>query len=237
MIYSIDYQDELGNSLLKICQTMVGNNCIGGLPISPELTGGILVFFPTYAMMNDSVTRWKSTGLYNKLVVVGGGVVVEPKASISSIATSNQQAGDTSISTKNKPKSTTPKFTFLEASSKSSIIDVNSNDDSTNDILMNTIAEFENTLKSSRRCLLLAVCRGKVSEGIDFSDDRGRVVIITGLPFAPYLDPWVVLKKQYLDERSSSAMTSNGTTSMNRLTGQQWYQQSAIRAVNQVSEI
>ncbi len=43
-----------------------------------------------------------------------------------------------------------------------------------------------------------------MSEGLDFSDNKGRIVIITGIPFAPYMDPWVVLKKQYLDEKSSS---------------------------------
>lgn len=44
--------------------------------------------------------------------------------------------------------------------------------------------------------------RGKVAEGVDFSDNKGRIVIVTGIPFAPYMDPWVVLKKQYLDEKA-----------------------------------
>jgi hypothetical protein len=38
-----------------------------------------------------------------------------------------------------------------------------------------------------------------VSEGIDFSDARGRAVVITGLPFAPKDDPKLVLKQNYLD--------------------------------------
>ena len=28
------------------------------------------------------------------------------------------------------------------------------------------------------------ICRGKVSEGLDFSDRAGRAVVITGIPFA-----------------------------------------------------
>lgn len=40
----------------------------------------------------------------------------------------------------------------------------------------------------------------QVSEGLDFSDINGRAVVITGLPYPPYLDPKVVLKMQYLDE-------------------------------------
>lgn len=39
--------------------------------------------------------------------------------------------------------------------------------------------------------VLYAVCRGKVSEGVDFADDRGRAVVITGLPFANTRDPKV----------------------------------------------
>lgn len=31
--------------------------------------------------------------------------------------------------------------------------------------------------------LLMAVCRGKVSEGLDFSDDNARAVITIGIPF------------------------------------------------------
>ena len=40
----------------------------------------------------------------------------------------------------------------------------------------------------------------KVSEGLDFSDNNGRAVVITGLPYPPFLDPKVVLKMQYLDQ-------------------------------------
>lgn len=48
--------------------------------------------------------------------------------------------------------------------------------------------------------IFLAVCRGKVSEGLDFADMNGRAVIITGLPFPPFKDPRVILKKKYLQE-------------------------------------
>ena len=39
-----------------------------------------------------------------------------------------------------------------------------------------------------------------MSEGIDFSNDKGRAVVITGLPFPPTKDPKIVLKKSILDE-------------------------------------
>ncbi|KAH8739379.1 helicase [Cryptosporidium ryanae] len=67
--------------------------------------------------------------------------------------------------------------------------------------------------------LFIAVCRGKVSEGINFSDKACRGVIIAGLPFPSISDPRVSLKKQYMDESN--------------MDGRQWYNQQAIRAVNQ----
>ena len=40
----------------------------------------------------------------------------------------------------------------------------------------------------------------QVSEGLDFSDNNGRAVIVTGLPYPPRMDPKVMLKMQFLDE-------------------------------------
>ncbi|OWZ10270.1 hypothetical protein PHMEG_00016905 [Phytophthora megakarya] len=74
--------------------------------------------------------------------------------------------------------------------------------------------------------VFFAVCRGKVSEGIDFSNDKGRAVVITGLPFPPTKDPKIVLKKSILDE----AVVAPGEL---KLTGNAWYIQQASRAVNQ----
>uniref|UniRef100_A0A8B9FFU7 Regulator of telomere elongation helicase 1 n=1 Tax=Amazona collaria TaxID=241587 RepID=A0A8B9FFU7_9PSIT len=73
----------------------------------------------------------------------------------------------------------------------------------------------------------LAVCRGKASEGLDFADRNGRGVIITGLPFPPRMEARVVLKMQFLDE-----MRRRGTGSQ-YLSGREWYNQQASRAVNQ----
>lgn len=77
----------------------------------------------------------------------------------------------------------------------------------------------------ARGAIFLAVCRGKVSEGLDFADANGRAVLITGLPYPPMMDPRVLLKQRYLDEMKLKDKQT--------LSGQQWYQLEASRAVNQ----
>ncbi|KFW09472.1 Regulator of telomere elongation helicase 1, partial [Eurypyga helias] len=79
----------------------------------------------------------------------------------------------------------------------------------------------------SNGAAFLAVCRGKASEGLDFANMNGRGVIITGLPFPPRMDPRVVLKMQFLDEMKKSGAGAQ------YLSGREWYNQQASRAVNQ----
>lgn len=83
--------------------------------------------------------------------------------------------------------------------------------------------------------------QGKISEGIDFKDEACRCVVITGIPFAPYLDPKVKLKREYLDSvKTALAMKSDGeggfgadSLSTQSLSGADWYSQQAHRSVNQ----
>lgn len=67
--------------------------------------------------------------------------------------------------------------------------------------------------------MLIGVCRGKLSEGIDFSDDAARCVIVFGIPYPNYMDPKVTLRRHYLDAKGMS--------------GQKWYNLEATRTVNQ----
>ena len=75
-----------------------------------------------------------------------------------------------------------------------------------------------------------------------------RAVIVTGLPFAPYLDPKVKLKRDFLDAARASEKTPSSTnggfaddqttkeklnSTIRTLSGADWYNQQAHRAVNQ----
>ena len=71
----------------------------------------------------------------------------------------------------------------------------------------------------------MAVCRGKVAEGLDFADNNGRAVLVTGLPYPPFKDARVELKRQFLDDQLK--------IKRGNMTGQKWYQLEAFRATNQ----
>lgn len=69
------------------------------------------------------------------------------------------------------------------------------------DAFNNVMTEYYAKIRDPKvkGAIFMGVCRGKVSEGLDFADINGRGVIITGLPYPPLKDPRVILKKRYLD--------------------------------------
>jgi len=69
--------------------------------------------------------------------------------------------------------------------------------------------------------VFLAVCRGKVSEGIDFANDNARGIFTVGVPFPNATSIEIKLKKDF----------NNGQGGL--LSGSRWYAQQAYRALNQ----
>uniref|UniRef100_W5UKB9 Regulator of telomere elongation helicase 1 n=1 Tax=Ictalurus punctatus TaxID=7998 RepID=W5UKB9_ICTPU len=153
----------------------LGNTIVNLSRVVPH---GLLVFFPSYPVLDKTLEYWRSSGHADRIESMKP-MFVEPKG----------------------------KGTFTEV--------IDGFYDKINDSKSNGGSFF-------------AVCRGKVSEGLDFADTYGRGVIITGLPFPPRMDPKVVLKMQYLDE-----MCKKKTSGVKYLSGQEWYRQQASRAVNQ----
>ena len=98
-----------------------------------NVPGGVLIFFPSYKLMNDTYDRWeKSRGLL--AIQQHKQIYKEP-----SKATEYQIILDRFYS-----------------------------------------AIYENDKKGA---VLMGVCRGRISEGLDFSDNAARMVIIIGIPF------------------------------------------------------
>uniref|UniRef100_A0A493TJW4 Regulator of telomere elongation helicase 1 homolog n=1 Tax=Anas platyrhynchos platyrhynchos TaxID=8840 RepID=A0A493TJW4_ANAPP len=138
---------------------------------------GLLVFFPSYPVMDKSLEYWREHDFAKRIEEVKP-IFVEPKY----------------------------KGSFAE------VMD----------------AYYDKIVcPKSNGAAFFAVCRGKASEGLDFADINGRGVIITGLPFPPCMEPRVVLKMQFLDEMKRSCVGAQ------YLSGREWYNQQASRAVNQ----
>ena len=80
-------------------------------------------------------------------------------------------------------------------------------------------------IKRNKKALFLGVCRGKFAEGIDFTDDAARAVILIGIPYPQFYDPKVILKKEYMTAKKNKKLSDIG--------GNQWYNLQASRATNQ----
>ena len=87
--------------------------------------------------------------------------------------------------------------------------------------------EYADTIKQDGSCILLAVFRGKMSEGISFNDDNARGVICIGIPFPNARDRSILAKKSYNDEQRKLKKRTG------LLPGGDWYSQEAFRAIAQ----
>ncbi|TPX34559.1 hypothetical protein SmJEL517_g02790 [Synchytrium microbalum] len=83
---------------------------------------------------------------------------------------------------------------------------------------------YENSIQAGHGGFILCVYRGKMSEGIDFSDSKARAVIAIGIPYPNTKDIKIQQKRLYNDQKSKVK---------NLLTGGEWYEIQAWRAVNQ----
>jgi len=226
-----EYITELGNSLASLCT---------------HIPAGVLLFFPSYSAMQNCVEKWggpsserfsgggKSGGRGGAFFAARKKKVTNPKYSFPQTPVHFLAQG---------AESSTPWRRLL--SKKAIVLEPRSTSD-----LNDAIAEFKKfiALPKSSGCILMGVCRGKISEGIDFSDDMCRAVVVTGLPFAPFYDPKVKLKRDFLDaarvsERArpsdvggfgdKKVAAAHVPPSATTLSGGEWYNQQAHRAVNQ----
>ncbi|CAM0881561.1 unnamed protein product [Alopecurus aequalis] len=154
---------------------------------------GLLVFFPSYSMMDKCIDYWKNRN--------------------------HEHSVDENTIWQRMCKYKQPVIEPRQSSN-----------------FPNAIEDYAAKLRDSSTsgAIFFAVCRGKVSEGLDFADRAGRAVIVTGMPFSTPTDPKVRLKREYLDKRGNldkSATPSDKKTKV--LTGEEWYVQQAARAVNQ----
>lgn len=100
------------------------------------------------------------------------------------------------------------------------------------------LADFAKTIKNCRKsmvdgptgALMLSVIGGKLSEGLNFSDDLGRCVCVVGLPFPNRTNPELAEKMKYLDEMAGKQVKSGATGSYSSA---EYYENLCMKAVNQ----
>lgn len=88
--------------------------------------------------------------------------------------------------------------------------------------------DYKEAIERDGGALLIGVCRGKMSEGIDFYDNQCRCVIIFGIPYPPFQELEIRLKRQYNDEKAEMEDPEN-----RGMNGDEWYDSQAYRALFQ----
>jgi len=95
------------------------------------------------------------------------------------------------------------------------------------------LKSYLETIKRGESALLLCVYKGKVSEGLDFADEKARLVMLVGIPYAPAMDTEVRLQREYQDRAYRLAVQSGDAGALQIDNGDKWYETQAWRAVNQ----
>ncbi|RLN82371.1 hypothetical protein BBJ28_00010567 [Nothophytophthora sp. Chile5] len=179
---NFQYQDAMGDLLLQYAQV---------------IPGGILMFFPSYALMTMLKDRWKRTDIWTQ--------IQEHKTMFS------------------EPREGGKEFDALLGEYKTTIARYTAGHDDPSGWNSNGSDATAEPRKTG--AIFLAVYRGKVSEGIDFSDANARAVLAVGIPFPSFMDLHVLLKREYQDKKSR--------TDSKLVNGSLWYKLQAFRALNQ----
>lgn len=162
---------------------------------------GVMVFFSSYGMLHKIEKRWKATGVWEAFLDVKC-VVTEP----------NGASGQLDLAL----------TSYCKANGTKSVV---SSSGGNRRKYAGGPGEEAVIRPTQSGGLFLAVCRGKVSEGIDFADDNCRLVVVVGIPFPNSQDIRLKLKKDFNDA-ASKKMTGV-------LSGSAWYSLQAFRALNQ----
>jgi Rad3-related DNA helicase len=172
---------DLGSALINIAR------------LSPR---GMLIFFPSYAVLAQFVEIWQTCSFSN--------------AGQSEAAHRPRRPTQATI----WDRLNTLKRIYMEPRAA--------------EAAQQTIQAYRQWIQSGHDACLLAVCRGRTGEGIDFADEYGRTVVLVGLPFPSTTDPRIILKRDYL-ERQALELHDQGRT----ISGRSWYVQQCLRAANQ----
>ena len=93
-----------------------------------------------------------------------------------------------------------------------------------------TIREYASAITTDSAAILFSVISGKLSEGINFSDDLCRLILLIGIPYPNHHTPEYKARQTYIQE---SLLTRGIPIDEARKKATEGGEDSALRAVNQ----
>ena len=186
---SIRVLDALGESLVSL---------------AARVPDGMVVFFPSYAYLDQVVHRWK-------IASPSSFPPGQPRDNKSTSASSTSPSSIWHRLNAQKP-------IFQESKSSTGPVE-------------DVLAAYSLSISqpNSRGGLLLSVIGGKLSEGINFSDALGRCVVVVGLPFPNTQSAQWKAKLEYIEQSAvKRGMANNGKEA-----SREFYENACMRAVNQ----
>uniref|UniRef100_A0A3B0MZ14 Helicase, putative n=1 Tax=Theileria annulata TaxID=5874 RepID=A0A3B0MZ14_THEAN len=91
---------------------------------------------------------------------------------------------------------------------------------------MDIFNRYKENIDKGNGSVFFAICRGRLAEGIDFSDDYCRGIFVCGIPYPSRFDDNTALKMDYLDKLGHKTYEKGNLAN-------DWYTSQAIRAINQ----
>ncbi|OMH82001.1 putative ATP-dependent RNA helicase DDX11 [Zancudomyces culisetae] len=193
------------------------------------IPGGVVAFFPSYSFLNNAVANWSNSGIINKISLKKK-VFIEPKIS-NSRTMPTTDGGNFSYTAPHENKRVgKPKM----ASGN----------------VQGVLASYGSAVRRNNGAILFAVVGGNMSEGINFSDELARAVIMLGMPFPNLGSPELAEKIKHYQNNQSSGLFKNtraiptqtarqgyidnspGEFKMDSM-GLSYYENMCMRAVNQ----
>jgi len=100
------------------------------------------------------------------------------------------------------------------------------------------LKDYSSTISSGKGALMLAVVGGKLSEGINFSDKLGRVVLCVGLPYPNIQSAEWKAKVEYIEHKRYTKLKQEGLPegeckTRAQAAGREYADNTTMRAVNQ----
>eukprot|EP00929_Paragymnodinium_shiwhaense_P107256 TRINITY_DN73339_c0_g1_i2.p1 TRINITY_DN73339_c0_g1~~TRINITY_DN73339_c0_g1_i2.p1 ORF type:complete len:1103 (-),score=178.03 TRINITY_DN73339_c0_g1_i2:710-3907(-) len=178
--------------------------------LTRSIPAGVLVFFPSYDLLERCIQAWQApTGQDGKRKRARGAVErVVDTTPVNAIW--DQLVAEKETVVMEPPPTGHPSFA-------DNTVHVQAYDEARK--------RYEGAVRACGRAMLLAVYRGRMSEGVSFHDDFARGVICVGIPFP-----------NIKEERVSQKRSCNDfwvKTGQGAVSGDAWYEARALQAVAQ----